>query len=44
MGFWSGLFGGGAAPVIDATGTALAVGTISVFAWVGQVVLEALKH
>jgi len=23
MGFWSGLFGGGAAPVIDATGTAL---------------------
>ena len=27
-----------------AIATALAVGTISVFAWVGQVVLEALKH
>lgn len=29
---------------LGAIATALAVGTISVFAWVGQVVLEALKH
>ena len=29
---------------LGAIATALAVGTISVFAWVGKVVLEALKH